>query len=274
MKIQNQLKSSVSDFIILQDDAWLKRQRIAGRVVAGALQLLENAVKDKTTLTMLELNNIAEEYIEKNGCSCTFKGYHNFPSGVCISVNKQLVHAIPSEYKLQNGDKVSFDLGATFEGAIADSAITCVFGESKERSKLVEDTQQALYAGIKSISIGKKIGVIGNAIYKLLKDSYDVIVDYGGHGLEYDKPHAQPFILNRSTSSVGIRIQQGLTIAIEPMAAPKSNNFFTKVANDKWAVMTNDIGAHWEHSIYVHSNRIEIITHRDNETIDKDIYFQ
>ena len=276
MKILNQTNNSVSDFVILQDQKWLDRQRIAGRVVANTLTLLENAVKENTTKSLIELNAMAEEYIENNGCSATFKNYKGFPAGVCISINRQLVHGIPTDYKLQDGDKISFDLGATYEGAIADSAITLIYGEpkSKKHAALAADTQQALYTGIKAISIGKKIGVIGNAIHKLLKDEYDVIVNYGGHGISYNKPHAQPFIANRSTPNDGVRIQAGMTIAIEPMATLRSTHFATKTSEDGWSVMTTEIGAHWEHSLYIHHDHIEIVTHRENEAINRDIYFQ
>lgn len=275
MRLQLNNKSSISDFIILQDNTWLERQRIAGKVVAGALQLLENAVKEKTTMTMLELNNMAEEYIEKNGCTATFKNYKGFPCGVCISVNKQLVHGIPNEYILQEGDKVSFDLGATYNGSIADSAITCFYGAAeKEYTDLSEATKQSLYAGIKSISIGKKIGSIGDAIYKTLKDKYDVVVNYGGHGIGYDTPHAQPFIPNRSSINDGVRACAGMTIAIEPQATIRSSNFYTKTADDGWSVMTPEVGSHCEHSMFLHSDHLEIITHRDGEGIEREIYFQ
>lgn len=280
MKIVNQSKSSISDFIILQDNTWLERQRIAGKVVAGALQLLEKAVKEKTIMTMLELNNMAEEYIEKNGCSSTFKNYKGFPCGVCISVNTVLVHGIPNEYRLQEGDKISFDLGATYNGAIADSALTCFYGIPKqEYSDLSEDTRQSLYNGIKSIKIGKRLGCIGDVIYKTLKDKYDVITNYGGHGLSCTAdgigiPHAQPFIPNRSNINDGVRAQVGMTIAIEPQATIRSSNFYTKTADDGWGVLTPEVGSHWEHSLYIHKDRIEIITYRESENIEREIFFQ
>jgi methionyl aminopeptidase len=273
-------KSYISDFVILQDNTWLERQRIAGRVVAGALQLLENAVKEKTTMTMLELNNMAGEYIERHGCQQTFRGYKGFPYGVCISINKVLVHGIPSDYRLREGDKVSFDLGATYNGVIADSAITCFYGSvKKEYTDLSEDTKQSLYNGIKSIKIGKRLGCVGDSIFKTLKDKYDVITKYGGHGLSRTVdgigiPHAQPFVANRSSPNDGIRVCAGLTIAIEPQATLKSNNFFTKTADDGWSVITNEVGVHWEHSLYIHSDHIEIMSHREGEGIERDIYFQ
>jgi methionyl aminopeptidase len=272
----NNIDRSVSDFVVLHDEKWLVGQRYAGRIVSQTLSMLEQLVREKSSLSLIEMNKIAEEFIEKNDCSPTFRGYKDFPCGVCISINKQLVHGIPSEYKLQEGDVVKFDLGATTsEGAIADAAISCIYGtpKSKTHVELVNDTQQSLYAGIRAMTIGKKIGVIGHAIYRSLKDKYDVITNYGGHGLLYNKPHAQPFIANRALLSEGVRIQPGLTIAIEPQAVLKTNSPFTKVANDHWTVNVADIASHWEHSIYVHDTHIELITHRENELIPREIEF-
>src|SRR5688572_2444687 len=131
MRITKKDVFTSNSLVRLKSDHWLNRQRVAGKVVADTLTLLEQLVKNKTTQSLLELNKIAEEYITNNNCTCTFKGFKGFPAGVCISINKQLVHGIPTDYKLQDGDVVSFDLGATFEGAIADSALTCIYGTPK-----------------------------------------------------------------------------------------------------------------------------------------------
>src|ERR1700677_2587664 len=104
-----------SGLINLKNQDWLDKQRVAGKVVAGALLLLENEVKRGTNLSLIELNNLAETYIQDLDCSCTFKNYKKFPAGVCISVGKKLVHGVPTDYHLQDGDKVSFDLGATYQ---------------------------------------------------------------------------------------------------------------------------------------------------------------
>src|SRR5271170_2901658 len=127
MKIQAQTNLK-SDFVKLKDQDWLERLRVAGKCVSSVMTLLETLVKEKTTLSLNELNAFAEDHILKQDCTPTFKGYHGFPAGVCISVNEQLVHGIPTDYKLKEGDLVSFDFGATFKGAIADSAITCIYG--------------------------------------------------------------------------------------------------------------------------------------------------
>lgn len=268
----NNITNNNNDIIILKDKKWLLKQRVAGKVVAQALSLLENQVKNKTKYSLLELNNLAEEFIISHGCELTFKGYKGFPTGVCISVNKQLVHGIPTNYYLQEGDVVSFDLGATFEGTIADSAITCIYGEPKSERivDLVKATKIALAKGIESIAVGKKLGCIGNAIYKHIKNSgFSTIDKYGGHGICISKeghgiPHASPFVSNKSNIDEGIRIQPGLTIAIEPMAI--IGDTYTYVDKDGWTVWGQNISAHQEHSIFVHEdNSVEILTEREEK---------
>lgn len=259
------IHSAFSDltFIKLKDSEWLEKQRVAGKVAAGALSYLSGLVDTKSTATLLEMSRLAEEYILDNKCSCTFKGYQGFPEAVCISVNNQLVHGIPTEYRLQEGDLVSFDLGATFDGAIADTAITCMYGEPKtpNHSKLVMATKEALQKGIAAAKVGNRIGDIGNAVYKCAKGhGFNVIVRYGGHGLENNKPHAPPFVPNRSNPDEGIRIQPGLTIAIEPLLTPGPTE--TWVSDDGWTVNLKDINAHEEHTIYIHADHAEIITER------------
>ncbi len=254
-------------FVRLKNQDWLDKQRKAGKVVAETLALLEREVQNKTKLSLLELNNLAEDYIYSHNCTPTFKNYKGFPTGVCISVNKQLVHGIPSDYRLQEGDVVSFDLGATYEGAIGDSALTCIYGQpqSERHVKLIKATEESLIKGIESIQIGKRIGCIGNAIFNFLKKDYGVITQYGGHGIDMSEdgigiPHAAPFIANKSNVDEGIHIQPGLVIAIEPMAVIGDTK--THVDKDGWTVWGAGISAHFEHSVYVHEDRVEIITDR------------
>ena len=244
---------------------WLEKQRRAGRIAADTLIMLQKQVQLKTTKSMIELNNMAESYIEEQGGYCTFKNYKNFPAGVCISVNKQLVHGIPTDYKLQDGDIVSFDLGVTIEGAIADTALTCIYGtpKSPRHVELLNATSESLMRGIKAVQVGKHLGVIGHAINKCAKSyGFGLITQYGGHGLDWDTPHVAPFVANKSGPDDGIRIQPGLTIAIEPMLVIGTTG--TKTSTDGWTVMTDDIGSHQEHSIYIHEDgNVEIITDRN-----------
>ena len=255
-----------ASFVTLKDDEWLAKQRIAGKVAGQTLSLLESLVKDKTTKSLLELDKIADGFIRENGCTPTFLGYHGFSGSVCISVNEQLVHGVPTDYTLKEGDAVSFDLGATYEGAIGDTAITCIFGEPKsdDHVKLIAATKEALQCGIEVARVGNRIGAIGNAIFKSARDKgYRVIEKYGGHGISENTPHDQPFVSNRALPTDGIVIQPGLTIAIEPMLVPFNASIETKVGSDGWTVYTPGfIGAHEEHTIFIHEDRTEIITAR------------
>jgi methionyl aminopeptidase len=266
--------------VTLKDENWLKHQRVAGKIAADVLVALEQQVNQKTTKSLIELNEFAEKMITDAGGACTFRGYHDFPAGVCISVNKQLVHGIPTDYKLQDWDVVSFDLGVTIEGAIADTAITCVYGGIENtphvsHHQVIVTTQGALQMGIRAINIGKRLGRIGEAIYKISRGPghFACVDKYGGHGLDWNTPHSSPFVANRSTDNEGIRIQPGLSIAIEPMFVLGSSAE-THTASDGWTVYSRDISAHFEHSVFVHRDRVEVITHRDGEIFPREIFFK
>jgi methionyl aminopeptidase len=251
-------------FFKLKNEDWLIKQRVAGKCVATCLNTLLQYVKNGTTLTSLQLSHKTEEIMKDFDCSPTFKGYKGFPEAVCISVNKELVHGIPKDKPFEDGDVVSFDLGATYKGAIADSAVTCIYGNAKnaEHLKLIKATEESLMKGIQAIAVEKRLGVIGNAIYKSAKgNGFSVVTNYGGHGLDWDHPHAAPFVDNKSTPDQGFRIQSGLAIAIEPMLVigPSAE---TKTLEDKWTVATREIGAHFEHSVFVHTDHVEIVTDR------------
>lgn len=276
MRVSSSGDFNSNEICELKDQNWLDRQRVAGKIVAATLCLLEQEVKNKTELSLIELNNIAEKFILENNCEITFKRYKGFPAGVCISVNKQLVHGIPTNYHLQDGDVVSFDLGATFEGAIADSALTCIYGtpKSERHISLLKTTEESLAKGIMAVKVGKRLGCIGNAIFKHTKGyGFGLITKYGGHGLNWNQPHAPPFVENKSELDQGIRIQPGLAIAIEPMLV--MGDTYTYVDKDGWTVWGSDISAHQEHSIFVHKDCVEILTWRENESYLKSnkIYF-
>jgi methionyl aminopeptidase len=264
------------ELCVLHDSNWLVRQRIAGKVAGQALSLLEQLVKEKTVNSLLELDKIAEKFIVSHGCSATFLNYKGFPNSVCMSVDNDkthaLVHGIPSDYKLQDGDLISFDLGATYEGAIGDTAITTIYGDPKSEKhvKLISDTKSALAKAIEFIKLGRqqgnkdRIGCIGHTIYNFLsKKSYGVVSNYGGHSLSYNITHAPPFVSNKSTINSGIRLQTGMTLAIEPMAI-LNGSVKTWTGNDGWTVFTEYTSSHEEHTIFIHENDVEIITDRSN----------
>jgi methionyl aminopeptidase len=220
---------------------------------------------------MLELDVIAEDFIRSNGCLPTFKGYKRFPNSVCISVNDQLVHGICTDYKLKSGDVVSFDLGATYEGAIADTALTTIWGEPKSNDhvNIIAATKEALVHGILAAKSGARLGVIGNTIHKYSQSKgFKVIEHYGGHSMEEGIPHAQPFVPNKSDPNEGVRMTPNLTLAIEPMLVPNGCESKTKVGTDGWTVYTPGvIGAHEEHTIFIHDDYTEIITSREGLSV-------
>jgi len=262
--------TSTGDICILHDDKWLQRQRIAGKVAGQTLSLLEKLVQEKTVKTLLELDKIAEEFILSQGCVPTFLGYKNFPNSVCMSLDNEqahgLVHGIPTDYRLQEGDLISFDTGASYEGTIGDTALTTIYGETKSEAhvKLIQDTKKALTLGIQEIKIGQRIGAIGNAIYKFLSSKgYSVITNYGGHSMTYNTPHSFPFVANKSEMNNGIMMQKGMVLCIEPMAVLGSINK-TYIGKDNWSVYAENTCAHEEHTIYVHEDKIEIITGRND----------
>ena len=204
----------------------------------------------------------------KSETSPTFKGYKGFPSAICTSVNEHLVHGIVTEYVLKDGDIITIDLGATYEGAIGDAASTFVYGntKSKEATRMIDLCKQALYAGIKAIKVGSRLGVIGDAIHKLVKDSgFGLIVNYGGHGINYNTPHAPPFVSNRSSVNDGIRIQPGLSIAIEPMLVMGDTK--THILNDNWTVVASGISCHHEHSVFITNDSVHIMTEKENDAL-------
>lgn len=251
-----------NQFINLKDYNWFQRQKHAGRCVSHILKNFEQLIAEKPSkLSLKDIEASAVRYMKLMDCTPTFLGYKGFPGAVCLSINEQLVHGIPTEYVLKDGDVVTLDLGATFEGVIADAAKTTIFGQPKsnEHVSLVDACRNALNAAIKAVAVGKRLGVVGHAIHQYVKDSgFGLINSYGGHGIDYNKPHAEPFVANKSLPNEGIRLQNGCAFAIEPLLTigePK-----TKILSDGWTVVTPDISAHFEHTIMIFEDQIHIMT--------------
>jgi methionyl aminopeptidase len=258
-----------NELISLKDEHWLAKQKIAGQCVAHVLEKCRILIeKEKVSnLSLIDLEENALSIMRDFGCTPTFKNYKGhgaipFPSSICVSVNEKLVHGVVTDYVLQEGDVVSVDLGATFDSVIADAASTYIYGQpkSKEISRLIETCKHALKAGIGAIKVGNRIGAIGNAIYNSTKNSgFGLVCNYGGHGINYDTPHDHPFVANKANTNEGIRIQPGLTIAIEPMLVLGSTK--TRILDDGWTIVTENIGVHEEHTVFVESpDKVHIIT--------------
>ena len=254
-----------NSLVTLKDQDWFEKQQVAGRAVASCLATSKKLIKSGADISLKDLEAECEKIISDFNCTPTFKNYKGFPGSICASVNKQLVHGIPSDYRLKNGDVVKIDLGATYNGAIADAAITAVHGGVNSKyKKLIETCKKSLYEAIKSIQIGKRIGIIGYTINKYTEaQGFSLITKYGGHGISWEMPHASPFIANKSKRDEGIRIQPGLTIAIEPMLVMGYSDK-TKVDKDGWTVYTKDVSAHFEHTVFVADDKIHIMTDYEN----------
>lgn len=256
-----------NSLVILKDALWLKRQKIAGRCVANILKECGKLIKAKTpNLNLKDLEQIAYLYTRNMDCIPTFLNYKGFPGAACISVNKQLVHGIPANYVLQDGDIISVDLGATYEGAIADAARTWIYGDPKsaEHIRLLKVGREALDNGVKAVKVGSRLGAIGYAIHNTVKKSgFGNITNYIGHGINYNEPHASPPVLNKDLQNNGIRIANGLSIAIEPMIVIGPAE--TKTESDGWTIVTPGLGCHFENSVTVFNDRVHIITDIANE---------
>ena len=253
------------EFIKLKDEDWLVKQKHAGLCVARILNGFRKIVEDKTpNVSLKDLEAHALERMKSMDCTPTFLNYGTppFPSAVCTSVNEKLVHGVVTDYVLQDGDVVSMDLGATFEGVIADAAYTCIYGEpkSKEIVRMLDICYGSLLAGINAAKVGNRIGSIGKAIHAYTKDSgFSLIDHYGGHGIDLNVPHAPPFVSNRALSNEGVRIQSGMTIAIEPMLVMGDKKTHVS-SEDNWTVIASGISCHFEHSIYIDKNISYILT--------------
>ena len=235
--------------------------RITGEALLYAKELIHEGVSTK------EIDEKINRYIKKNGAKPTFLGYGGFPGSACISINDEVIHGIPSHKRiLKNGDIVKIDVGATYKGAIGDSAATYAVGEiSAEAQRLIDVTQESFFKAIKAIENAEtpRIGDIGYAVQTYAEaNGFSVVREYTGHGVGVEL-HEDPNVPNYGIAGRGVRIYPGMTLAIEPMINQGTKN--VKVLNDGWTVVTADgkLSAHYEHSIAVTSNGIILLTKVD-----------
>jgi methionyl aminopeptidase len=239
--------------ITLHNNEWLVRQKYAGEVVAELHRYFFSKFISRSNITTKSLDAYARDFIISKNCQPTFYKYKGFPGNICISIDNALVHGFAEkEIEIQEGNVVKIDIGATFEGAIADCAFTYMYGTPKDPRipNLFISCQNALNKSIEQVYPGNKTGAIGSVIYEEGKNNnFGVITAYGGHGLDYNKLHTPPFISNKAKLTDGIVIEAGMALAIEPMFV-LGDNINTRVsAWDKWSVYTKDIGVHFEHSV-------------------------
>ena len=246
--------------VVLKTGRELKVMREACRISAEALKLVGRAVEPG--ITTGELDRIAENYIRSQGAVPNFKGYQGYPATACISINNEVIHGIPSaKRKLTEGDIVSVDLGAMFEGYNGDNAATFACGDvSPEAKRLMDTTRESLYEGIKAACVGGRIGDIGSAVQRYVEDrGFSVVRQFVGHGIGA-KLHEAPEVPNFGTPGRGIRLLPGMTLAIEPMVNVGGSE--VKTLPDGWTVLTRDgsLSAHFEHTIVITPDGPQILT--------------
>lgn len=246
--------------VVLKTGRELKIMREACRISAEALKLVGRAVEPGVTTE--ELDRLAENYIRSQGAVPNFKGYQGYPATACISINNEVIHGIPStKRKVLEGDIVSVDLGAMFEGYNGDNAATFACGDiSPEAKRLMDATEKCLYEGIKAACVGGRIGDIGSAVQRYVEsEGFSVVRQFVGHGIG-TKLHEAPEVPNFGTPGRGIRLLPGMTLAIEPMVNIGKSD--VKVLPDGWTVLTKDgsLSAHFEHTIVITPDGPKILT--------------
>ena len=236
--------------ITIKNASEVERMRAAGHVVSLVHQQIEAAITPG--ITPLDLDAIARDTIREHGATSNFFGHHGFPGYICASVNDQIVHSIPTKRVLREGDIISVDIGAIVDGYHGDSAWTYPVGAiDPDVSRLLQDTEAALYVGIEQAVAGHRLGAVGAAIEAYGRErGYGIVKGYGGHGIGrqmWEEPH----IPNHGEPNKGPVLRAGMTLAIEPMF--NAGHEGTQVTEDGWTVVTQDRSwsAHFEHTIAI-----------------------
>jgi methionyl aminopeptidase len=249
--------------IIYKSNDDIDKMRASGRITAGTIERVLAAVRPGASTA--DLDAVAEAYIRDRGAIPSFKGYRGFPASICTSLNNEIVHGIPSKRRtLREGDLLSLDFGAIWQGFHSDSAVTVFVGEppSSEAEKLVRVTEDALEAGIAQIRPGGRVTDISSAVQHVAEGAgFSVVREYVGHGIGRAL-HEDPQIPNYGAPGRGPELRPGLVIAVEPMV--NMGGWETAVLADDWTVVTLDgkLSAHFEHTIAVTGDGHEVLTAR------------
>ena len=245
--------------IIIKSEKEIAVMRQAGKIVAEVLRIVSEHMKPG--MKTKELDIIAGRELERLGAMPSFKGYRGFPANLCVSVNDEIVHGIPGDRVLNDGDIVSLDFGAIYNGFQGDAAVTVTVGEpDPEARRLIETTQASLEAGIAAACDGATLGDVSAAIQNYAESrGYSVVREYTGHGIGREM-HEDPQIPNFGSPGTGPVLKKGMTLALEPML--NVGDWHTRVAGDNWTVLTADgsLSAHFEHTIAVNDKEAEVLT--------------
>jgi methionyl aminopeptidase len=251
--------------MVLKTEREIGLLREAGRIAAEALAWAgRNAVPGRTTG---EIDAGVESFIRSRGASPEFKGYHGFPASICASINEEVVHGIPGPRALREGDIISIDVGVRYRDFVGDTAWTFPVGRiSAAARRLLKATEESLEAAIRAARVGGRLSEISRAVQRVAESyGYSLVRDYAGHGVGRQM-HEEPQVPNFVDAQLlrhDVVLEEGLVIAIEPMLCAGSGQ--TKVASDRWTVLTVDGGlaAHFEHSIAFTAEGVLVLTHLD-----------
>ena len=235
--------------------------RVAGEITGSTHNYLKPYIK--AGITTKELDRLAEEYIRSRGATPSFKGYDGFPGSICASINEEVVHGIPSNRKLKEGDIITLDIGACYKGYHGDSAWTYAVGKiTDEKKKLMEVTKESLFKGLEQVKAGNRIGDIGHAVLEYAESfGFGVVRELVGHGVGTDV-HEEPDVPNYGKAHTGPILKEGMVIAVEPMITAGTREIF--ILDDDWTIITQDEkpAAHYEHTVLVTKDGYEILTRR------------
>lgn len=245
--------------ITLKSKREIELLKKAGNIVYQTHQYLKPYIKEG--ITTKELDKLAENFIRSQDAIPSFKGYQGFPGTICASINDEVVHGIPGNRKLKNGDIISIDIGACYKGYHGDSAWSYPVGEISEENKyLLEHTEKSLFIGLSEIKPGKRVGDIGAAIEEYAKEhNLGVVVELVGHGVG-TSIHEEPEVPNYGTRGTGPLLKEGMVIAVEPMLNLGTPDIY--ILDDDWTIKTDDgmPSAHFEHTVAVTKDGYEILT--------------
>src|SRR5660398_201809 len=247
--------------IIPKSPAEIDKMARAGEILAGCLDALSKAVEPG--IRTIELDALAEKYIRARGGIPSFKGYRGFPGSICVSPNDMVVHGIPRDTRLAEGDILGLDVGVTLDGYIADSGVTLpVGGASEEAERLMRATEEALEEALKLCVPGCRVGDLGHAVQAYVEErGFSVVRTLVGHGIGTSM-HEDPQVPNFGKLGQGPRLNEGVVLAIEPMV--NAGSYEVRTADDGWAVLTEDrsLSAHFEHTVALTADGPRILTRR------------
>ncbi len=252
--------------IYIKSSTEIAKMKVSGRIVYNTLKEIEKHINPG--ISTRELDKIAKECILSQGAKPSFLGYNGYPASICASVNEVVIHGIPSDRILKDGDIISIDVGAVKDGYHGDAARTFAVGNiSPEAKRLIAITKQSFFEGLKYARHGERLGSVQSAIQKLVEDNgFGIVRKYCGHGIGKSM-HEDPEIPNHGTAGRGIRLVKGMTIAVEPMVTYGA--YHTTTLSDNWTVTTLDksLSAHYENTILITDSEPVLLTDYDDEVI-------